>query len=677
MTRPNPTLLLVLGLLGALVLPAEAQDQDRKISLDQARRGLYRVSQPRFRWDGEGKGLLIEGKRIDPATWLEIEGKAEEKARPERSVRPSMAPGEIGARVSPNDEMVGFVRDHDLFVRPVAGGDELRISNDGSSELLYGRLDWVYQEEVYGRGNFNGMWWSPDSARLAFLRIDESAVKEFTVVDHRPNTLEVETTNYPKAGDGNPVATLGVYSIADGTTSWLDFQAFEKDEPLVVHVGWNPNGDRVIFQVQNRIQNRLHLLSGDPVTGKVEKLLTEVSTTGWVNRLEEPIWLDDGGFLWWTERTGYKHLDRYDAAGKRVCAVSSGEFVNKDIIRIDEKAGRLWFYGNGESGAGRYAYVANLDGSGQRLLTPGRGTHAVQLNHDGSFLIDTWSNVETPARAILRDGEGKELKVLGEGGADFDLPYSQPEYLTIETRDGFAMDAIVTKPWDFDETKSYPVMLFTYSGPDAPTVRDSYRPSTWHQFLAQEGLIVLQVNNRSSSGRGQVYTEACYKNFGASELRDLEDAVAWLCKHSWADGDRVGISGWSYGGFMAAYALCNSKAFALGVAGAGVYDWALYDTIYTERYMSTPQLNPEGYAGTSVLKSAANLHGHLVVLHGIMDDNVHFQNAVQLCDALQKGGKHFELMIYAGMRHGPRNAYQANHIREIEWNAIQEHLLLR
>ncbi|MCB9831189.1 MAG: DPP IV N-terminal domain-containing protein [Planctomycetes bacterium] len=669
--------LLCLALIVTGALAGLATAQERKLSFADTFGQRYRTSSPSFSWDAEGRGIMIDGKRIDPATGEVIEGEASPGPRGPAVIGPKMAEGEIGARTSPDQKLVAFVRDHDLYVRGIGGEGERAVATDGSSELLYGRLDWVYQEEVYGRGDFNGMWWSPDSSRLAYLRIDESPVKEFTVIDHRPNTLEIENTNYPKAGDGNPVATLGVYDLAGGTTTWLDFSAFETDEPLIVHVGWNPKGDRVIFQVQNRIQNRLHLLSGDPASGKVTRILSESSASGWVNRLEQPIWLEDGGFLWWTERTGYKHLDRYDAEGKRVCAVTSGEFVTKDIIRIDEKGNRLWFYGNGVSGAGNYAYRTTLDGGAIVLLTPERGSHRIQLDHDGGYLIDSWSSVEDPGHCVLRDAEGKIVRALGLAKADFDRPYSQPEYHLIPARDGYEMDAIVTKPWDYDPAKTYPVMLFTYSGPDAPSVRDSYRPSTYHQFLAQEGLIILQVNNRSSSGRGQVYIDACYKNFGASELRDLEDAMAWVCKNVSGDPARVGISGWSYGGFMSAYALCKSKAFALGVCGAGVYDWALYDTIYTERYMSTPKLNAEGYRGTSVLEAAKDLHGHLVLLHGTMDDNVHFQNTVRFCDALQQAGKHFELMIYAGMRHGPRTSYQHRHIREIEWNAIQKVLLQR
>jgi dipeptidyl-peptidase 4 len=565
------------------------------------------------------------------------------------------------------------VRGGNLFLR--RGKDETQISSDGSKEILYGKLDWVYQEEVYGRGNFNAMWWSPDSTMLAFLRVDGSPVGEFTVVDHLPTHLDLEVTNYPKAGDPNPVATLGVYHLESGKTVWMDLTDWTDREPLLVSVGWKPDSSRVVFQVQNRIQNELELRFGDPKSGATEAVIREASPSGWVNLLGEPRWLKDGDFLWWSERSGFKHLYRYSVEGELKNAVTSGEWELIDIVQVDEERQRIWFNARRESAISPHAYRVNFDGDELVHVTPGRGSHRIELNHDASLLIDTVQSLENPGRRVLRDDTGAEIRVLAEAEFRPKARYAAPQTHRIRARDGFMMDATVLLPHDFDAEKSYPVMLLTYSGPAAPSVRDTFARSAWHQFLAQEGVIVLQVNNRSSSLRGQRYTEACYLNFGESELRDLTDAVDWLCAYPWADAKRVGISGWSYGGFMAAQALCRSRHFALGVAGAGAYELGLYDTIYTERYMSTPALNAEGYRQSSPINFAGDLHGHLLMVHGTMDDNVHFQNAVRMSYALQKAGKQFEFMIYPKSRHGVRDPELRKHLRILEWNAIRKHLI--
>jgi dipeptidyl-peptidase-4 len=251
---------------------------------------------------------------------------------------------------------------------------------------------------------------------------------------------------------------------------------------------------------------------------------------------------------------------------------------------------------------------------------------------------------------------------------------SKRELFEIPARDGFKMDATILKPVDFNSAKSYPVWLITYSGPDAPSVRNSWNGSAWDQFLAERGYIVFQVNNRTSSSKGQVTTEKCYQQLGVQELADLEDAVQWLAKNPWVDATRVGLTGWSYGGFMTAYALTHSKVFRLGIAGAGVYDWRNYDTIYTERYMRTPQNNPKGYDDTSCVAAAANLSGHLLLIHGSMDDNVHLQNTMQFMYALQKADKDFDLMIYPRSRHGVGDPSLRWHLRELEWRTIHTNL---
>ncbi|MHC5063293.1 MAG: S9 family peptidase [Planctomycetota bacterium] len=722
--------------LFVLLSPFAASAQDKSLSLRQTLGPGVRFAPetPSVSWDQEKELLIIkaagEGGAIqarEPATWAQREVSEEARQAAERRARsagrrgrgrrgappeaqpdpkkvsltrrrrqedylltvPGKEPRVIGERgereahLSPDRKSVSYVRDHNLIISNLAGDFEWSVSRDGNERLLYGYLDWVYQEEVYGRGDFQAHWWSPDSAKVAFLRIDESKVKTFTVIDHVPEdelaaerSVVNETTNYPKAGDPNPTVRLGVAMPDAKAVSWVDLDKYADEEFLIVRVGWTPDGSKLVFQVQNRIQTWLDLNFADPVTGEMETVLHEKSES-WVNVLETPRWLKDGGFLWQSERDGYQHIYRYGADGQLRNAVSRGKFPVSSVIKVDEDQGLIWFSGAKADAIGSYAYRAKLDGSEMICLTPEFGSHSIQLNKDGSFFVDEFSSITSQPEVRLCDANGEITRRFdSKPSKDMaEYAFSLKEHQRIAARDGFELDVTLIKPKGMDEGKSHPVWIDTYSGPNAPSVRNRWNYSPWHQFLAQNGIIVLQVNVRSASGRGQVTTAACYKQFGVQELADIEDAIAWVGKEPWADTSRVGIYGWSYGGFMTAYALTHSKAFRLGVAGAGVYDWQLYDTIYTERYMDTPQANAEGYKKTSVLEAAKDLSGHLVLLHGTMDDNVHFQNTVRFVYELQKADKEFDLMIYPKSRHGVRMEEQTWHMRKLIWKQISEHLL--
>lgn len=638
-------------------------------------------------WASDGQHLVVRGRSgvewLDPRT-----GERKRPAPDAREAAPKVpVPGLVEGpdrRVpvaSPDQKSVAFVRDNDLHVEDLATRETTRLTTDGSRLIYNGLLDWVYQEEVYGRGKFRGHWWSPDGARLAFLRLDQQGVKEFTVVDHVPDvrsldvdkTVRLETDFYPKAGDPNPTARLGIVD-RKGETVFADLGAYPEDI-LIVRVGWRPDASAVVFQVQNRIQTWLDLCTCDPESGQVTRLFRETSES-WVNILEEPLWLADGSFLWQSERTGYRHLYHHEADGSLRRAITTGEWQVRDVLRLDEATGRIWFTGTKDGAVNDNAYRTTLAGEDPVRLTPGAGKHGIKLNADASMFIHTFSTLTSLPEVRLCDGEGRVLRVLDRAEPrDLEIyGYQSPELVQIPARDGYLMDATVLKPADFDPEARYAIWLETYAGPGHPSVRNAWQADPWPQFLAQQGYIVLQVDNRSASDKGQRYTAACYRNFGKSELADLEDAIVWLGGNPWADTSRVGITGWSYGGTMAAYALTNSKTFKLGIAGAGVYDWRLYDTIYTERYMDTPQANPVGYRESSCIERAAHLHGHLILVHGTMDENVHLQNALRFAYALQKAHKDFELMLYPKSRHGVGSFEQHWHLRRLTWRAIQQHL---
>jgi dipeptidyl-peptidase 4 len=582
-------------------------------------------------------------------------------------------------RLAPDGRHLVFLRDHDIFLLSTVTGELRALTEDGGPDRFNGRLDWVYQEEIYGRGDFRAFWWSPDSQRIAFLSLDESPVHEFTLIDHIESDhhrVKPEITHYPKAGDPNPIVKLGVVEVASGETTWIDLSRYEESEPLVVRVGWAPDG-RGTFMVQDRIQTWADFNAFDPATGEWETLIRETSDS-WVNRPRSPHWFADGSFLWTSDRTDERHLYHHAADGTLIGAVTAGEWSVGRILEIDEAGGRLWFTSTRDGAVNGNVYRGSLEGGEMVRLTSGEGQHRVSFDGSHDFYVDRYSSLSVPPSVRLCRGDGEIVRELGRAAIPHREKYATSDWklVEIEARDGFPLDVAYLPPVPFDAERPHPVWLTTYSGPAAPSVANRWNGGVWAQFLAQQGIVVLQVNVRTASGKGHGAIEECYRQLGVQELRDLEDAVEWLCDHRWADASRVGITGHSYGGTMTAFALTHSDAFALGVAGSGVYDWRMYDSVYTERYMSTPQLNPTGYAAASIVAAAKDLTGHLVITHGTMDENVHLQNVMHFIHALQRAGKmNFELMLYPQSRHGIRDSALRRHSQLLEWGAIEEHLL--
>ncbi len=572
------------------------------------------------------------------------------------------------ARFSPDGRRLAFVRDADLYVVD-ATGDELRLTTDGGENTLNGKLDWVYQEEIYGRGNYQAHWWSPDSRRIAFLQSDERDVPRFTVVDHVPFRPPLEVYPYPKAGDPNPRVRLGVAKASGGGITWIDPGLYGHSEILIVNVAFSPDGD-VWYQVQDRRQTFLDLHRADPDTGESERVLREESHA-WVNVLGPPRFLKDGGFLWLSERTGFQHLYRYDQEGELVRPLTDGRWEVRSLLAVDEDAGAAYVSGTYRSALGADVLRVALEGAAPALLTEEPGSHRGSFPEDGPIehWIATSSDLHTPTTMTLRRGDdGAAVRDLGGGDVPdlerFDV--SPPELLTIETSDGVDLAAMLIRPHGFDPDRVYPAWVHVYGGPHAQQVRDGWQGSRgmWFQYLAQQGIVVLIVDNRIASGKGVESTWPVYRNFGEQELIDLVEAVDWLGAKPWVDAERIGLDGWSYGGYMTLYALTRSDRFRAGIAGGSVVDWRAYDSIYTERYMSTPDDNADGYERSSVLESAGDLHGDLLIIHGTMDDNVHMQNTLQMAWKLQKAGKPFEMMLYPKSRHGVTDPDLSLHLRQ-------------
>jgi len=594
------------------------------------------------------------------------------------ATRLTAAPGEEEEPAwSPDGAAVAFVRGGNLFVVGADGRGERALTRDGGPNVLNGKLDWIYQEEVYGRGQFRAHWWSPDSKSLAFLRLDETDVPRYTLVDDVVDPIKVEAEPYPRAGEPNPKARLGIVRAAGGPVAWMDASRFPGDL-LVVDVAWSQDGAQVLAQIQDREQTWLELVAVDPGAGTTRSLLREQGKA-WVERAEGVFYLKDGSFLWPSERSGWRHLYHYRPDGSLMGALTTGPWEVRTLHGVDEARGFVYFSGTERSHIGGDIYRARLDGSGRTRLSVAPGTHVATFNPSFSLYVDSWSDAVTPAQVRLYRADGTLVRVVDENRLPSLAAYrlSKPEFLQVTTRDGFVMEAMMIKPPDFDPTRRYPVFQHTYGGPHAPQVKNAWAGTTgmFHQLLADRGVIVWICDNRTASGKGAESVWPAYQRFGPLELQDVEDGVAYLKRQPWVDGDRIGISGWSYGGMMVSYALTHSRSFAMGIAGGPVTDWRSYDSIYTERYMKTPAHNPEGYAATSSRAAARDLHGKLLLIHGAIDDNVHPQNTLLFAQELQKAGKPFRMMLYPKARHSVADPHQVKHLRSLMLSFVEETLL--
>ena len=578
---------------------------------------------------------------------------------------------------------MAFVKDNNIFVASTAATGERALTSDGSAQLLNGTLDWVYSEELYGRGNHRAYWWSPDSSRIAFLQFDERAVPEYTLIDDIPYHPDIERWNYPKAGDPNPSVRLGVLSTRHAdSVRWIDTTKYT--DFLIVNVGWTPDSRDVVYQIQDRTQTWLDLNRADAETGAPRHILRETSKA-WVERWQDasvdPIWLKDGSFLWLSERSGWRHFYHYAADGTLIRQVTRGEWEIRRTHGVDP-AGTLGLLhvndaqrrraGSLSRSSGRVESAARVDNrrtpSGVRQSLAHAVSRFVERHHDAA--ASPHSRHEH--RAIWYAWSTRTtFRALKEHGL------SKPELLQVKTRDGFVMEAMMIKPPDFDPARRYPVYQFTYAGPHSQQVVNAWGGTDflYHQLLAQRGIIVWICDNRTASGKGMQSAWPLYKNFGALELRDIEDGIEWLKRQPYVDGSRIGISGVSFGAYMTLYALTHSRSFAMGIAEGAVSDWRNYDTIYTERYMGLPGDNPDGYRRSSPRFSAANLTGELLLVHSALDDNVHPQNAMQFAYELQRAGKPFQMMMYPRSAHGVSDPQLALHLRRMMLDFTTQNLL--
>jgi len=566
------------------------------------------------------------------------------------------------ASFSPDGDKVAFVKDNNLYLRKIRFNTVSAITKDGEkNKILNGIPDWVYEEEF----SFNRAYeWSPDSKEIAYIKFDESKVKEYSFPLYEASHPKMTQYalypgqykyKYPKAGEANSVVSVHVFNIRNRTTKTMDIG---KDSDIYVpRIRWTRQPEKLGIIKMNRHQNQLELLIANTASTVCRTVFTDRNKY-YVDEsvLDNLQFTDDGKyFIYVGEMDGYNHIYLYTMAGKKVSQVTKG---NWDVTEFyGYNAGKkLFYYQSAEtSPLRRNVYAINVDGKKKYRLTPGEGTNSASFSKGFKYFINSFSNTTTPKVVTLYKSDGKQTRVLEDNAALKEkvkgYRISPKEFFTFKTSEGTELNGWMIKPVDFDPSKKYPVLMTQYSGPNSQSVRDSWRIG-WEQYLAANGYIVACVDPRGTGARGEEFRKCTYMKLGKYESDDQIEAAKYLGSLDYVDASRIGIYGWSYGGFMSALCLSKSNVFKIGIAVAPVTNWRYYDSIYTERYMRKPQENPKGYDENSPLDLAENLHGKLFLIHGTADDNVHFQNSAEYIDRLVQAGKQFDLFIYPNRNHG-------------------------
>ncbi|MBB5886051.1 S9 family peptidase [Xanthomonas sp. LMG 8992] len=562
-------------------------------------------------------------------------------------------------KISPKGGYVSFVRGRNLWVIDLASGQQHQLTHDGSETIGNGVAEFVADEEM---DRHTGYWWAPDDSAIAFARIDETEVP----VQKRPEVYadhtEVVEQRYPQAGQPNVKIQLGTIAPRAGAQpQWIDLG--KNPDIYLARVDWR-DPQRLTFQRQSRDQKRLELIEATLATGKQRVLIIETSPT-WVPLTYDLHFLKDGRFVWGSERSGYEHLYLASEDGRTLRPLTQGEWVVDELLAVDEAAGKVYFSATKASPTQTQIYAVPLAGGAIETLSKPNGTHAASFAKNASVYVDSWSNTTTPPQIELFRANGEKIATLLVNDlADPQHPYAayreaqRPvEFGTMTAADGKTqLHYRLMKPDGFDPGKRYPVVVYVYGGPAAQTVLDGWPgrgDALFDQYLAQHGYVVFSLDNRGTPRRGRDFGGALYQHQGTVEVDDQLRGVAWLKAQPWVDAARIGVYGWSNGGYMTLMLLAkHSEAYACGAAGAPVTDWGLYDSHYTERYMNLPKANPDGYRDSRVAAHLDGLTSQLLLLHGMADDNVLFTNSTSLMSELQKRGKLFELMTYPGAKHG-------------------------
>lgn len=573
-------------------------------------------------------------------------------------------PSESSAAFSPNGDWVSFIRNNDLYVIDWRTNDEQRLTTDATDTILNGPLSWVYWEEIYSHTQVPYKW-SPDSTAIAFLQTDESSVSISSFVHFKPASQKVVHQRYPKAGQVNPKVRLGIVDRLSTKKTWVDCGEYE----YLARFKWLPDGKEIAVQTLNRRQSELRLMFAERATGKAREILVD-RQPAWINLNYSLYFLKDGRrFIWSSERDGYQHLYLYRLDGQLITQLTKGEFMvvpsggnylgqdYSGLVGVDEKKGFVYFTSNQQSLRERHLYRVKMNGEGPTRVSDGVGVHMVGFSLDMDYYFDTYSNASNPPELILHKASGEKISTVSPSAKDLLAPLnlSFPEFYTSKADDGLELPAMMVKPADFSPTKKYPAVIHVYGGPQFQQVVDIWRTRrvVFQNVFAQAGYFVFVLEVRAGMGKSKAIETSVYEQaYGMQNVKDILAGVKWLKQFPYIDSTRLGIWGASGGGCTTLYIMTHSDVFKAGISLYPVSDWHFYDTIYTERYLNTPQNNPKGYKDTSSVLAAANLKGRLLLVHGSYDDNCHPQNTEAFISVLIKNNVQFELMVYPWKKHG-------------------------
>jgi dipeptidyl-peptidase-4 len=581
------------------------------------------------------------------------------------------------ATFSPDGTRVAYVRDNNIFVKNLKFGSTSQVTYDGKrNEIINGIPDWVYEEEF---GYNKAIWWSPDSKFIAYVRFDETDVPEFTMPMYAGEAPARETNKlypgeytfkYPKAGETNSTVTVHSYEIRSKTTITIDIG--DDTDIYVPRLKWTPDANDLVVMRLNRLQNKLDVLYANPYTGDTRPVLTEKNDR-YIdeNFLDAFTYLEDGSFVITSERDGWSHLYLYDRQGFEVAQLTKGEYDVTDFYGYDKEKNLYYYQAAAESPLRREVYYIGFARKKEikGKLSTQEGTNHVVFSKNYKYFINYYSNSRTPELITLHENKnGEQIRVLQDNSElknklkNFHVP--QKEFFTFTTSEGIELNGYMIKPEGFDASKKYPVLMTQYSGPNSQSVADSWgRGPGWNEYLAQEGFLVVCVDPRGTAARGEDFRKVTYMQLGRYESDDQVEAAKYLGSLPYVDAQNIAIFGWSYGGFMVLRTMeKGGELFKAGISVAPVTNWRFYDSVYTERYMRTPQENPEGYDDNSPLTHAGDIKGNLLIIHGSADDNVHAQNTFEMTEKMVQEGVQFDMAIYTNRNHGIRGGNTSMHL---------------
>jgi len=579
---------------------------------------------------------------------------------------------------SPDGKYLGLVRSNNLYYWIISEQKLVQVTHDGrQNQIINGLTDWVYEEEF---GFVQAYQWSRDGDYLAYLRFDESDVPEFSMDVYGQDLYPTQSVfKYPKAGEKNAQVSLHIHQLKGGSTADIDLSPWPYE--YIPRMKWSKNPDQLAVQLLNRAQNDLVLLQVDMRENQTRVLLQE-HDEAYIDIHDDLTFLNDNSFIWSSEHDGWRHLYHYNAQGELIRQLTQGNYDVTAFYGFNPRIGRLYFQSSQRGSIYRDLYSMNISGTNKVRLSQEKGTHDADFSADFSHFIQKFSSVTTPNRFTLHSGlDGSELRVLKDNSELIDLVKNynlNPKTFDSIYVNGNWLNTYVIKPKSIDLTKKYPVLMFQYSGPGSQQVADRWNDANdyWHQYLVNQGLVVVCVDGRGTGLKGRDFKKVTQGKLGLYEVQDQTAAAQEIAKWSNVNPDKIGIWGWSYGGFMSANCLFQGEGiFSMAISVAPVTSWRFYDSIYTERYMGLPQDNAQGYDAHAPLVHVSKMTGDLLLVHGTADDNVHVQNSMRLIDALVKANKPFDWLIYPDKNHGIYGGYTRQHLYRKMTDFIQKNLM--